>query len=304
LILERLKYFFFHVNNDWQIGLIQTDLNTFLFSNLSPKIKWIKCDFDVYQADPFGFEKDGNLYVFYEEYLKKQSYAILKCSIYDSDLNKKGDRIILDDGTHKSFPFCFIDDTNHYLMPESGALNKLIIYESLDFPFSWGNEKVILNFACSDAILKKIENKWYLFYTKSNEENENGILYMRLSADLFGDWEAQEEYIVKKDLYNSRNAGDIYKINDTYYRFAQNCLNQYGENIIVNKIEFIDNRDIEESFCLEKNLYTKNNGFHTLNGTQNFVLIDRRINRLKPKSIKLILQQLLKRISNKNETRK
>ena len=107
MIIERLKYFFFHVHNDWQIGLIKSDLKTFIFSNLSHNIKWIKCNFDAYQADPFGIEKDGKFYVFYEEYLKTQSYAILKCSIYDKDLNKTDDRIILDDGTHKSFPFVF-----------------------------------------------------------------------------------------------------------------------------------------------------------------------------------------------------
>ncbi len=301
MILERLKYFFFHVHNDWQIGLIKSDLNTFLFSNLSHNIKWIKCNFDAYQADPFGVEKDGELYVFYEEYLKNQSYAILKCSIYDKDLNKTDDRIILDDGTHKSFPFVFEHENKYYLMPESSALNKLVIYESLDFPFSWGNEKVILNFACSDAILKKIENKWYLLYSKSKVDNENEILYMKFSDDLFGDWEAQKEHIVKKDLYNSRNAGDIYKINYSYYRFAQNCLNQYGENIIVNKIEFNVNGDVEESFCLEKNLKTKNKGFHTLNGTRNFVLIDRRVNIIKLKSFKLISQQLMRILKFKRE---
>lgn len=299
MIVKRLKYFFFHVHNDWQIGLIKSDLNKFVFSNFPHKIKWIKCDFNVYQADPFGIEKDGALYVFYEEYLKNHSYAILKCSIYDNDLNKTDDQIILDDGTHKSFPFVFEHENRYYLMPESSALKKLVIYESLDFPFSWGNEKVILNYACSDAILKKIENKWYLLYSKSKVDNENQILYMRFSDDLFCDWEFQKEYEVKKDLYCSRNAGKIYNLNDNYYRFAQNCLNQYGENIVVNKIEFIENGDIEETFCLEKNLSIKNNGFHTLNGTQNFVLIDRRVNIIKLKSIKLILQQLLRILKSK-----
>ena len=104
-----------------------------------------------------------------------------------------------------------------------------------------------------------------------------------------------------KAAFNSRNAGEIYKINDSYYRFAQNCLNQYGKNIVVNKIEFIENENFKESFCLEKTLLSKNNGFHTLNGTQNFVLIDRRVNIIKLKSFKLISQQLMRILKFKRE---
>lgn len=299
MIVERLKYFFCHVHNDWQIGIIKSDLNKFIFSNLSQKIKWIKTDFSVYQADPFGIEKDGNLYLFYEEYLKNNEYAILKCSIYDTHLRRIDERVILDDGTHKSFPFVFENNNQYYLMPESGALDKLIIYESIDFPFEWGNEKVLLHFACSDAILKKLENKWYLFYSKSKVENENEILYMRSSEDLFCDWDSQKEFIGIKDYYSSRNAGNIYKINGNYYRFSQNCLNQYGENIVVNHITNIDIQHYTETFTLEKKIQTKNNGFHTLNATEKYVLVDRRFYRLKLKSFYTILNQLFRFVKRK-----
>lgn len=299
MIRERLKYLFFHVHNDWQIGLIKTDLNNFIFSNSSNDVKWINCNFDVYQADPFAIEKDGFLYVFYEEFIKAKDYATIKCSIYDHNLIKIDDRTILDDGTHKSFPFIIQVDGTFYLMPESGALEKLILYESIEFPFKWSLKKVILNFACSDAILHKANNLWYLYYTKSNQLNENDILYMRFSNDLFCDWDNQIEYVVKNDSYNARNAGSIYKIGDSNFRFAQNCSTQYGQSVIVNELSTFSDQQFEETFVLEKNLSSKNNGFHTVNATEHFILVDRRIYRTKLKSIKSIIQQLFKRFGHK-----
>lgn len=298
-MIERLKYFFFHVHNDWQIGIVRSDLNKFLFSNLPQKIKWIKCEFNVYQADPFGIEKDGKLYLFYEEYLKDKEYALLKCSVYDTHLNKTDDRVILDDGTHKSFPFVFEHENRFYLMPESGALNKLILYESLEYPYLWGKERVLLNFACSDAIIKKIKDKWFLFYTKSNRKDENEILYLRVSSTISGDWENQHERIVNKNLFNSRNAGAIQEIDGHFFRFAQNCSKYYGENVVVQQISNLDFESYTEETICEKQNPASFNGFHTLNATQNFILVDRRKLRYKLKPVSELSHRIFTKLLRK-----
>ncbi len=298
-MLERLKYFFFHVHNDWQIGIVRSDLKKFLFSNLHQKIKWINCKFDVYQADPFGIEKDGKLYLFYEEYLKDKEYALLKCSVYDTELNRTDDRVILDDGTHKSFPFVFQFEGKIYLMPESGAIKKLEIYECIDFPFIWGNERTILNFACSDAIIKKFENSWLLFYTKSNQIDENEILYLKSSSNLFNNWENETERIITKNFLNSRNAGAIQQIDDKYFRFAQNCSTNYGANIVIQQIFNSEYETYVEELSFEKTLNKKSNGFHTLNATQNFVLLDRRKFRYKLKTVSEIFNQIINKFRGK-----
>lgn len=293
MIVERIKYFFCHVSNDWQIGIIKSDLRNFLLSDIASKINWMKSDFSVYKADPFGLEKEGKLYLFYEEYLKSADYAVLKCSILDKNLKILDDQIILDDGTHKSFPLVFQHLDNYYLMPESGYIDKLVVYEAVEFPFKWKEKAILLNFAVSDAIIKEIENRWFLFYCKSKTLNENEVLYMRVSDNLFCDWQSLEEKIVKEDLYDSRNAGDIVNFEQKYYRFAQNCKNQYGESVVVNEIINFDFSIYNEKFILEKKLPSLNNGFHSLNATENFVLIDRRIYKYKLKSFTQIFNQCL-----------
>jgi hypothetical protein len=296
LILERLKYFFFTVHNDWQIGIVKSNLNTFVFSNSFPKVNWIKSDFNVYQADPFGIEKNGNLYLFYEEFIKEKDYAVLKCSVFDSILKKIDERVILDDGSHKSFPFVFENEGKFYLMPESGALDKLMVYECVEFPFNWRKERVILNLPCSDAILKKLGNEWLLFYTKSNQKDENETLYLRASSQLFGNWENETERIVNKELFSSRNAGDIHEIDGIFYRFTQNCKNFYGESIVVKQITNFEPQSYSEKFFCEKILPEKCNGFHTLNSTQNFILVDRRKLRYQLKPVSLIFKQIITKI--------
>lgn len=297
--VESIKYFFCHVSNDWQIGIIKSDLKSFLFANKKKKVNWIKSDFNVYKADPFGVEKEGKLYLFYEEYIKSLEYAVLRCGIFDENLKFIVDQIILDDGTHKSFPFVFQHLGKYYLMPESGYIDKLIVYEATEFPFKWKEKMILLNFPVSDAVIKYLGNKWYLFYSKSKAVNENKVLYLRVSNQLFDDWQNLEERIVKNDLYDSRNAGDIVNLGGSYYRFAQNCEKQYGENVVVNEILDFDISSYTERFVLEKRLLSANNGFHTLNATSNFVLLDRRINRLKLKSLATIFRQIFKLLSKR-----
>lgn len=292
MILERLKYFFFYIHNDWQIGIIRTSLKNFIFSDEVPEIRWIDVDFDVYQADPFGIEVADKLYVFYEEFNKKNNYAVIKCSIFNEALFRIDDRVILDDGTHKSFPFVFEFQDHYYLMPESGALNSLVIYESLDFPFKWGNERTLLPFGCSDAIINCIDGKWYLFYTKANSSTENDCLYLRTCDQLFGDWEQEEELMVNNNRYSSRNAGNIYRVEGSLYRFAQNCQNQYGESVVVKLIETITKESFKEIVLFEKKLGKKYNGFHTLNATDNYTLVDRRKFSFQLKPISVLLVQL------------
>ena len=292
MIIERLKYFFCNVHNDWQIGIIRSNLKKFIFSEKVPKIEWMKCDFNVYQADPFGIEKNGNLYLFYEEFLKEKDYAVLKCKVLDAKLKQIDDRVILDDGTHKSFPYLFENEGQLYMLPESGALNGLFLYECTEFPFDWRKKSEILSFACSDAIIKKIDGVWLLLYTKANTENENENLYMRTSSNLLGNWEVELENLVNQDNYSSRNAGSIYEIDDVHYRFAQNCRNSYGENVVIKKIVETSESTFSETVTIEKSLPKNCNGFHTLNGTKSFVLVDRRKYRYQLKPLRIILKQI------------
>lgn len=292
MIIERLKYFFFYVHNDWQIGIIRSSLKNFIFSENKTKTEWIKCDFKVYQADPFGIEKNGNLYLFYEEFIKEKNYAVLKCRILDSNLKLIDDRVVLDDGTHKSFPFLFENEGHWYMMPETGALNSLMLYECTSFPFEWIKMTEILSFACSDAVIKKINGLWFLLYTKANTQNENKNLYLRTANNLFGDWEVEPEFLVNQDKYSSRNAGSIYNIDDVHYRFAQNCSNSYGENVVIKKIVETSRSNFSETVTIEKSLHENGNGFHTLNATKSFVLVDRRKYRYQFKPFGVILNQI------------
>lgn len=298
MILEKLKYLFFDVQNDWQIGIIKSSLHSYIFTDNNSKIHWLKCKFNVYQADPFAIEKDGLIYLFYEEYLKEKKYAILKCSVYNSSLEILQESVILDDGTHKSFPLIFEFEGTFYMIPESGVISKLILYECVNFPFDWVEKKTIFNFPCSDSVMKNINGVWHLYYTKSNVQSENEKLFLRTSDNLFCDWNQEIEICIKNDLRSARNAGNIYLLNKKYFRFSQKCMNYYGESIVVNEIIESSEFDYKEVEIGEKKLIRKNStGFHTLNATKNFVFVDRRHQRLKLKSFFSIIKLIASKIN-------
>jgi len=277
--IERLKYFFFDVENDWEIGFSKVPIEHFL-SNNQPKMNWLKMPRNVFWADPFGMHLEDKYFVFYEEFNKIKDYGTINCLVLNKQFEIIENKVIIDEGVHFSFPYLFQWKGEYYMLPETCQKNEISLYKSSNFPFEWKQEKVLLKIPGMDNVLFHHSGKWWLVYSSANSETES-IYYARSNNDLLGDWEKCEEQIVHGSLYNSRSGGSVFEHKDELFRIMQNCTDSYGQSVVINKIVNLSETDFREEAIKEIKLTSYlNTGFHTISKCGSISLIDRRRERL------------------------
>jgi hypothetical protein len=295
---ERINHFFFHIDNDWEIGYTTQPFSSFLSNDKVPNITWLKMPRNVFWADPFAIERNDTTYLFFEEYLKEKQYGVISCMAFDKKLNCLWKKIIIDEGVHFSFPFIVEYQNDLYMMPETSAKSKLSLYKSTNFPLSWQEEHVLLDIPCEDSILYHHNDSWWLFYNRA--DRESGNLYLRTNKNLVDGWSECEEILINTNTYNSRNAGHIIKHNNKLYRLSQNCSKSYGESIVINQLENLSDTDYKETIVKELTIKKTGgiNGFHTLTECNHTLFTDRRRYRFFLKTMKELTASVLTKISN------
>lgn len=274
--IERLIYFFFDVQYDWEIGFLKMSVEDYVFSSKRKKIKWLKMPRDVFWADPFILYRNSQYYVFYEELNKNKGYGTINCMVFDSSMKMLSNDIVIDEGVHFSFPYLIEEGKDIYMLPETSLKNELALYKAIDFPLIWEKQSVLLNLPAMDSIVFREGGYWHLLYSDANRDD--GSLFYRKSKDLVISWEPIEEVLISKSFHNTRSAGNVVKYNDQLYRPTQKCDNYYGESIVINKINL--NELVESEFKVIDNNHYFIKGFHTLSFVKNVIFVDRRRYRL------------------------
>jgi hypothetical protein len=296
---ERLKYFFFEVENDWEIGFTTSSPYELIEQKKVPKMKWFDMPKDVFWADPFGVKIKDNYYIFFEEFLKDKNYGIICCITLNSEFEVLSKKTIIDEGVHFSFPNVFIFNDDFYMLPETASKQTLSLYKAVKFPYKWREERTLLNEPCLDSILYFEDDQWHLLYSKIGDETK---LFLRKSESLLTDWNIREEQLINSNPNNSRNGGQILKLNEWNYKISQNCTNRYGECITINKFKKSIHEACEDTIYHTISM-TKNrvSCCHTLNVCGDIILLDRRRERLFFKTPAMIVRSFKQKLTVINE---
>ena len=223
-------------------------------------------------ADPFVIEKDSTLYMFYEEMSGKRNSTHGNICVLESRNGISWQRLgyALEAKFHLSWPYVFMHNNEYYMLPEKGATHELALYKATDFPMKWIKEKVLFsNISYTDPIIYFEDSISYLFI----EINKQLCLYY--SNDLLSDnWKEHPMSPISEPPY-SRLAGEVKKIDDKLYLFAQESLDSYGTGVHAFEITAIDTTTFTMEKILEPILwkygdsYSKD-GMHTLNFVKRF----------------------------------
>lgn len=226
-------------------------------------------------ADPFLFVSNENLYLFYE-HKRLNGHGVIKM-MHTCDLKKWSYPItVLEEPYHLSYPFVFEDEGSIYMIPESEQAHSIRLYKAENkdltkFMFhktivghKYNDKTPIIDYCDSSVV--KVANMYYLFTSIDYGDGYNLELYT--STSLHGNFKSH----VKSPLLISNNkygrcGGSIISCNGNYYRVAQDCLNGYGENLNLFKIDELSNSNYKERI-FTKDLLNRNNLFYKDGGHQ------------------------------------
>ncbi|XP_073016470.1 glucosamine inositolphosphorylceramide transferase 1-like [Primulina eburnea] len=202
-------------------------------------------------ADPFLYQQDDVLYLFYET----KNSITMQGDIGVSRSVDKGATwqhlgIALDEDWHLSYPYVFNHNGNIYMMPEGSAKGELRLYRATNFPLSWTLVKVIMKKPLVDAFIIPYEGKFWLFGSDHSGigTKKNGQLEIWYSNSPLGPWKPHK----KNPIYNTdktmgaRNGGRPFVYNGNIHRIGQDCGETYGRRTRVFKIEVLTNNEFKE----------------------------------------------------------
>lgn len=266
----------------WVIGLSKGDIKDNIRNKIfDPVINWLPIEsIDHFHADPFPIRtKDGNLNIFFESFAFNDFYGNISLMTIDSSLNKVNQKILLDTKSHLSYPFIFIENNKIYMFPEAAQSGRLSCYEYNPVNQTINFLQEVINLSLLDSTILKYNGKYWLFGTLSGKDS-NKKLYLYFSNSLLGPYTPHPGNPIKNSSNGSRPAGNIIEVDSVFYRPSQNCENQYGESITLNKIKILNETSfVEEPYMLisinkDRDFNNKIFTMHTINVVDDIIIVD------------------------------
>lgn len=301
-----IKFYKKLIFKQWVIGICSDNIeNIIKTKKFDPKIKWLfPPSLHQFYADPFILpSKNDEIKILFEELKFKEDYGKISLMTLNKNFKKISSKLLLDTKSHLSYPFIYKENNKYYIFPEAAKTGKLACYgydgEKEQFNFL----KDIINLPLLDSTILKHNNKYWLFGTLG-ENTSTYKLNIFFSDNLLGPYQPHTCNPVRSGLNGIRSAGTFIEVDGKIYRPTQNCENNYGESISINKIVKLSETDFLEEFYMDININQKrksNQGIyliHTINFTKNLVVVDGKYGTFSP------LHQYKKYVRNKRKSEK
>jgi hypothetical protein len=228
---------------DWRVNYRRTELNS------GRHFQTIQTSLST--ADPFLACIEGEEWLLFEGFKRGKEYG----KIYGINLTDKitvqKPKLLLDVGSHISYPFCWQEGDETFILPEMVATGSMAIFKYCK------ETKTFREFRTLD-IPETLLDPNYIAYpsgyliigTRSilGDTQGGGVLVCYTSQDKYGPWELSNPILIWSDFAN-RNAGIQTKKGDIEF-FAQSyCKGKYGHHVSSYKLSDwtrgIDNLEIK-----------------------------------------------------------
>lgn len=263
---------------EWNIGIVRQPIYKFLDSRLKPKIDWLpKPKRGTFRADPFGFIRNDDIYVLYEDYNYSNQKAHISILKFEKNKTKFSSKIAIKETHHLSYPFILEHDDDIYCIPEAYETNEIHLYKLNKKSNRWENVSTLLKgFGAVDSTIFKYEGRWWLFCAIQEEEPDVN-LFAWYSSNLPGLWSPHLGNPIKTDIRSSRPAGTPFFHNGNLYRPSQDSSDTYGGRIIMNRIVKLTTTEFHEeqvTVIMPQQDAQYSDGLHTLSAIGNYTVID------------------------------
>jgi hypothetical protein len=200
-------------------------------------------------ADPFLFVNGDTLYLFYESQAVSEPGKI-ECISTKDLINFSAKQVVLSENYHLSYPVVFRCEDHIYMIPESSKDKAVHLYIFEQFPTRLRKVKTLLKGNFFDSNIIQHNNIWYLFTTA----NDTGLEIYYTTDLLTVDFQPHPLNPVSKNPKTNRSGGDIFYLNNTLYRIAQDSSGEYGKNINIVAITELTTHTFDQKVIIENYL--------------------------------------------------
>ena len=200
-------------------------------------------------ADPFLVAEGDRTFVFYERWgAPDRSHGVIEVMEIGAAGAPSPPRVVLERDYHLSYPFVFRDNSEWFMIPESGANGTIELYRAAKFPYKWELDQVLIDGVnAQDATVLVRDGVWWLFTTINGAGGgDRDELSIFMSDDLRGKWKPHPLNPVVSDVRHARPAGPIFEYEGRLIRPSQDCSERYGGAIVFREIETLSRSEYSE----------------------------------------------------------
>lgn len=263
---------------NWNIGIVDNITpDKFVAKRKLPEVKWLRHPYkDRAFADPHILScTEKELRILCEELLFGNKGRISLLVIDRNNYELKNRKVILDRGSHLSYPAILEVEGKIYVYPENSEEGKIRFYLLDPVNCELKEDGVIVEGDCTDFTIcnRKEYDYWFALSTKLHPDSEENA-YLFKSRNKLGPYSLVDREPVVSDRACSRPGGNFFHVNDKIYRPAQDCTGHYGRGLKILEVESFDPYRERELFSLYPKSFKYHLGLHTLNFKDGVAVID------------------------------
>lgn len=273
-------YRHFFVDTRWRVGVVRDTPASFLAERYRPDVEWLRGQ-PAFFADPFVLRCKDGTFILGERLDGATRNGFIAGIAVDAEGSIVDRRTVLRGSTHLSYPYVFKDGDDWYMVPESAAERRIVLYRAANFPYSWTRVATLIDgIAACDSTILRHSGRWWLFCTDCSRDSTLN-LFLFYARELTGPWIAHPANPVKSDVRSARPAGMPFVVDGELYRPGQDCAESYGSAISFNRVMTLNELEYEE----EEVSRSAMSGVHTISYADGIVAIDSKRDVLAPPSL-------------------
>ena len=239
-------------------------------------------------ADPFAAYVDGRHFILFEDGNEATRRGHIAAIALDRDGTPSAPVPVLVRDHHLSYPFLFTWRGEHYMIPESTAVQRVDLYRATRFPYEWRHERTLVaGESLADVTLQDIEGRWWMFATAPAVPDVRHEAWLWEELHVFhadsplGPWTPHPRNPVVSDVRRARPAGRLFRYRGAWYRPAQDSGTAYGAGLALQRITRLDPEGYAEvpAAILTARWRPGLTGLHTVNAAGGLTVVDVRLRR-------------------------
>lgn len=230
-------------------------------------------------ADCFYAQDNNRHFIFFEEVDDVHPVGFLSVLEIFKDGTYTEPKTILKLDYHLSYPCVFQVKNEWFMIPETSANRTVELWKCTDFPLKWEKHSNLLeDIEAVDTTPFLHNGMWYLFTSTRRDCKKFGDrLDLFVTEDILNpNWQEHPQNPVYKGHQQFRMAGKPFMYDGKLVRPSQDSLKRYGGNIELKHIVELSPTTYKEELLevVLPDWNTQDDGCHTINAEDNFVVLD------------------------------